>query len=125
MNRWQASVREFHEAMDLVVNERPIPPADGLIWLRAELVDEEALELVQALVFETLPQIAKEMADVIYVVLGTAVSLGIDLDPVFAAVHESNMAKTTGPVRPDGKRMKPAGWVPPDIGTVLAAQGAA
>ncbi len=41
--------------------------------------------------------------------------LGLDLRPFFKIVHQANMFKTTGPVREDGKRLKPEGWVPPDI----------
>lgn len=48
---------------------------------------------------------------------------GIDLRPVWSEVHAANMRKTTGPVREDGKRLKPEGWQPPDIAGVLRAQG--
>ncbi len=36
-------------------------------------------------------------------------------------VHRSNMAKVGGPIRGDGKRLKPEGWTPPDVAGVLAA----
>jgi hypothetical protein len=35
------------------------------------------------------------------------------------------MAKVGGPVRPDGKKLKPEGWQPPDIAGILRAQIAA
>ncbi len=41
--------------------------------------------------------------------------LGLDLRPFFSIVHQANMLKTTGPIREDGKRLKPEGWVGPDI----------
>lgn len=47
----------------------------------------------------------------------------MDLDPLWQDVHRANMAKTTGPVRADGKRLKPEGWQPPDIAGVLRVQG--
>jgi hypothetical protein len=47
---------------------------------------------------------------------------GIPLDRVFAAVHESNMAKLVqGKAlrREDGKILKPSDWQPPDIRSAL------
>ncbi len=41
--------------------------------------------------------------------------LGLDLRPFFVLVHQANMLKISGPVREDGKRLKPEGWVAPDI----------
>jgi len=71
---------------------------------------------------EDLVEIADGIGDVIYVLLGTAVSYGIDLRPIFDAIHDSNMKKVGGCTRDDGKIMKPEGWVPPDIEGILAAQ---
>jgi len=53
------------------------------------------------------------------VVYGTALEMGIDLEPHFNEVHASNMAKRGGPVREDGKMLKPEGWLPPDINGIL------
>jgi predicted HAD superfamily Cof-like phosphohydrolase len=52
----------------------------------------------------------KEMADLIYVLLGTAVAMGMDIDTAFKRVHRSNMSKL-GPdgkpvMRADGKVLK-------------------
>lgn len=44
-----------------------------------------------------------------------AQGLGVDLRPFFREVHRTNMHKLTGPIRPDGKKLKPAGWKPPRI----------
>ena len=52
------------------------------------------------------------MADLLYVVYGTAVSYGIDMDPVFREVHRSNMSKVGGYKRDDGKWVKPATYSP-------------
>jgi predicted HAD superfamily Cof-like phosphohydrolase len=61
------------------------------------------------------------MCDLLCVVYGTAAEFGIDLAPFWDEVHRTNMAKAGGPVREDGKRLKPPGWTPPDIAGVLAA----
>ena len=62
------------------------------------------------------------MADIIYIVCGTAASYGIPLNKVFDEVHRSNMAKLVDgkPIRrEDGKILKPEGWTAPDIKKVL------
>ncbi len=63
------------------------------------------------------------MADLLYVVYGTAVSYGIDMDPVFREVHRSNMSKVGGYKREDGKWVKPATYSPARIEPIVAEQG--
>lgn len=62
------------------------------------------------------------LCDLIYVVLGSAVAWGIDLDPFFREVQRANMEKLKGPKRDDGKQLKPEGWQPPDIEKILIRQ---
>jgi predicted HAD superfamily Cof-like phosphohydrolase len=118
-------VREFHEVFGVAVAERPIQPSPETVELRRSLIEEEKRELFEAMNSADLAQVAKELADLLYVVYGTAVSYGIDTAPVFAAVHRSNMDKAPGGVvrrRDDGKVLKPEGWQPPDIAALLRAQ---
>lgn len=44
-----------------------------------------------------------------------AEGVAVDLRPFFREVHRTNMHKLTGPVREDGKQLKPVGWKPPRI----------
>jgi len=67
-----------------------------------------------------VPAVADALADLMYVVAGTAVAYGIDLGPILLEVHRTNMAKAGGSVRPI---LKPAGWQPPDVAGLLRAQG--
>lgn len=72
-----------------------------------------------------VPQVAKELSDILYVTYGAAVAWGIKIDSVFGAVHHSNMQKF-GPgsyAREDGKWIKPPDWEPPDIEAILLMQG--
>ena len=79
--------------------------------------------LKEAMVYEkNLPNIAKELADLLYVVYGTAVSYGIDLEPVFQEVQRSNMSKVGGYKREDGKWVKPATYSPAVIKPILEQQ---
>ena len=116
------AVRAFHERFGVAVADRPRLPDEGVRELRIRLLREEAEEAAAALAGVSLADIAQELADLLYVTYGTAVSLGIDIRPVFAAVHAANMAKVGGGTRADGKVLKPPGWRPPDVRAVLAAQ---
>jgi predicted HAD superfamily Cof-like phosphohydrolase len=91
--------------------------------LRVRLIQEEFDELKESMAGGDLAAIAKEMADLLYVVYGTAVSYGIDMDPVFREVHRSNMSKVGGYKREDGKWVKPATYSPARIEPILAEQG--
>jgi predicted HAD superfamily Cof-like phosphohydrolase len=121
----QSMVEAFHRMFDIVVN--PVPTvADGSTRrLRVQLIQEEFDELKEALAAEDLSSIAKEMADLLYVVYGTAVSYGIDMEPVFREVHRSNMTKVGGYKREDGKWVKPATYSPARIEPILAEEGPA
>lgn len=89
---------------------------------------ERAWQLVQGVVADNdpaidLPALVDATVDLDYVVEGLRVRLGVDGDPIWAAVHAANMAKSTGPIREDGKRTKPEGWTPPDVEGLLREQG--
>ena len=80
-------VQEFHEQFDIHVSPTPAIPDEPTKILRKRLIQEEFEELQEAMEEKDLPSIAKELADLLYVVYGTAVSLGIDMEPVFQEVH--------------------------------------
>lgn len=107
---------EFHTTFDYV---RAAEPS-----LRVTLHTEEHKELVTALESEGLDQIARELADVVYVAYGSAWSLGIDLDAAIAEVHASNMSKLDDEGKPiyreDGKVMKGPNFRKPDMSAAIA-----
>jgi predicted HAD superfamily Cof-like phosphohydrolase len=118
----QAMVEEFHRTFDILVHPSPTLVDEGTRELRIKLIQEEFEELKEALAQGDLQSISKEMADLLYVVYGTAVSYGIDMDPVFREVHRSNMSKVGGYKREDGKWVKPASYSPACIEPILAEQ---
>jgi predicted HAD superfamily Cof-like phosphohydrolase len=120
----QSMVEEFHRTFDIVVQDAPTVVDARTRALRIRLIQEEFEELKEALEKEELPSIAKEMADLLYVVYGTAVSYGLDMDPVFREVHRSNMSKVGGYKREDGKWVKPATYSPARIEPILTEQAA-
>ena len=115
-------VVEFMRAMGQLVRDRPSLASGAETALRAELIAEEAAETVRALESGDLVEIADGCIDLIYVAIGCLLAHGIDPSRVWDEVHRANMAKSSGPVRPDGKRLKPPGWTPPDVSAVLDAQ---
>jgi predicted HAD superfamily Cof-like phosphohydrolase len=115
-------VEEFHRAFDILVHLSPTVVDVRTRELRIKLIQEEFEELREAITQGDLESISKEIADLLYVVYGTAVSYGIDMDPVFREVHRSNMSKVGGYKREDGKWVKPATYSPACIEPILAEQ---
>ncbi len=115
-------VQEFHEQFDILVTQHPTVPDEGTQNLRRRLIQEEFEELQEAMQEKDLPAMAKELADLLYVVYGTAVSLGIDIEPVFAEVHRSNMSKVGGYKREDGKWVKPLTYSPASLDGIIQQQ---
>lgn len=71
-----------------------------------------------------LPELIDASVDIDYVIEGLRVAFGVDSTPVWQEVHRTNMAKRGGSHREgDLKLLKPPGWVPPQIHTLLVAQG--
>lgn len=135
-----AAVADLMHALGQTVRTTPTTDiTDTERVLRARLVLEEALEFVEAMGCEAVTttggttSVTKEsvlvevnpakqidlveatdaMADIIVVTKGSAHTLGVPVDEATRIVHGTNMAKVGGPVRADGKGLKPEGWVPP------------
>lgn len=64
-------------------------------------------------------EVIDAICDTIVVLHNTSNAMGIDIEPFFDEVHRANMTKADGPVRKDGKRLKPAGFKPPRIMAML------
>jgi predicted HAD superfamily Cof-like phosphohydrolase len=131
----QEDVGGFMRAIGQELPASPLldPPAE-LLRFREDLLEEEFDETLTGLLspafwqgdtnarIAALAEVADGIADLIYVAMGTALALGIDMSEVWEEVHRTNMAKTTGPVRRDGKRLKPEGWHPPQIERIIREQ---
>ncbi|WTA24474.1 hypothetical protein OG365_39670 (plasmid) [Streptomyces sp. NBC_00853] len=122
-----ASVREFHEKCSLPIQRCPADISEELSTHRQRLLNEEVAELSEAAESGHLDHVARELADVVYIAYGTALTYGIDLDLVLAEIHQSNLTKL-GPdgrpeLRADGKVLKGRSFVAPDVRAVLRGQG--
>jgi predicted HAD superfamily Cof-like phosphohydrolase len=142
-------VREFHVIAKQAAPSRPAIPSDDVVRFRLSLITEEYIELVTATLGEwrtepwklaracdelrgaiklcpivvDMEEFIDATVDLDYVVEGTRIAFGVRSAPVWAEVQRANMAKLGGPMREDGKLLKPAGWTPPDIKGCLWAQG--
>ena len=118
----QSMVEEFHRKFDILVQTSPTDASEDTRRLRIRLIQEEFDELKESMAAGNLAALAKEMADLLYVVYGTAVSYGIDMEPVFREVHRSNLSKVGGYKREDGKWVKPPTYSPASIEPIIDAQ---
>lgn len=117
------NVLDFHVAMKPdFIGTTPQFPYQSLIDHKLELIREEIAELFVAILNRDICMTADAIGDSVYVLYGLAVALGIDMRPIDAEIHRTNMAKAGGPIRADGKIQKPPGWQPPDIAGTLARQ---
>lgn len=120
-------VLDFHRAFNLPRHAAPtLEVSPELATLRLRLLAEESRELDKAMRDADLVAIADALADITYVIFGTAVTYGIDLEAVVREVHRSNMSKLDRCGRPilreDGKVLKSEQYSCPDVATVLALQ---
>lgn len=115
VHRAQEQVRDFHRAIGARRPPRLDPNWVDVKGVCRRLIKEEYDELMEAIDGRNVVAIAQELSDILYVVYGLAVSMGIDLEKAFEEVHRANMEKVGGPKRADGKQLKPYDWDPPII----------
>lgn len=117
-------VREFHDAFSPDQNAEKPAIVDAFTWkLRHSLIFEEFKELIAAHHQGDLIAVADALGDLLYVVYGTGLAYGLDLDAAFAEIHRSNMTKLGPDGKPlrneDGKVVKGPNWEPPNLEKVL------
>jgi Phosphoribosyl-ATP pyrophosphohydrolase len=91
-----------------------------LIWTgRIRLITEELAELAKAVAVGNKTEIADGLADLTWVVLGTAVEFDVPFNDVWDEVKKSNYTKVGGKPDAGGKIIKPIGYKAPDIDSIL------
>lgn len=122
---YQDDVNTFMEAADQRVKLVAYPEfdmTDPQAQLYMSLIQEEFDETMDAFVKGDTIEVADGLADMVWVIMGLASSLGIPFDQVWDEVRASNMSKVVdGKLikREDGKVLKPEGYFRPDINAVL------
>ena len=122
MVKLQRQVEEFHRTFGQDIAGIPSSPSGESVVLRCRLIQEEFDELRQALDTGSVVDIADAIGDLLYVVYGTAVSCGIDMEPITDEIHRSNMSKVGGHRRADGKWIKPESYEPANLQPILQEQ---
>ena len=116
-------VLEFHEKFGLDIGKDVDKCDPKLIELRLKLIEEEYKEVITAFASGSKYEIAKELADLKYVVVGAMITFGMDPDKCFECVHKSNMTKLGKDGKPiyreDGKVVKSELYEPADLFKVL------
>lgn len=119
-----SSVKDFMLASGQPISIYPSFTDRDLINFRARLMQEELNEYKNAF---TLPEIADAVADMLYVLIGTALTHGLPLKELMVEVCQSNASKIgeDGKVVKDknGKVLKPEWYEPPDVEKVLRRFG--
>lgn len=130
----QGQVKEWMQLAQQECPSKPTLISEQLEDLRMSLISEEFDELNTAFVaadiartpdekVSSLAEIADALADLLYVVYGTAVATGIDIEPIFAEVHRSNMSKfIDGHKRADGKWIKGPSYSPANLEPLIKEQ---
>lgn len=140
----ESLVREFHETYNLPLEYGTPSVNRERVHMRMSLISEEFAELVGAVygkeartkieeaykeavalddhtrdVIET----ADALADLVYVIYGMALEMGIPLAKVLAQVQASNLSKLGADGKPiyreDGKVLKGPGFFPPNVALAL------
>lgn len=120
-------VQDFHTAYKQYIGKSPSIPKKEVQSLRNRLIVEECIEVQDELTSKEpdINKIAKELADLAYVLYGTIISYGLQdkFEDVFQEVHNSNMSKLdeNGNViyREDGKILKSSLYKEADINKIL------
>ena len=118
-------VYEFHEAFCPDQNNGQW--SDEVMEMRMKLMLEEMDEFVEAWRDELHEgyeeAVIKELVDILYVVYGTILYLGVDPDEAFRRVHASNMSKLGKDGKPirrvDGKVLKGPNYFEPDLSDLV------
>lgn len=90
--------------------------------MRAKLVIGEVAEMLEALADRNEVELLDALADVSYVIEGTAVTYGLPLGSAFNEVHRSNMTKSTVQAsvsNHDGNKGKDNGYTPPRLEEII------
>lgn len=119
MHKSQQQVREFHDLFELPAYDCPTFEAYDRLHTQLTLIEEEVAELDAAFVNQDMVSCIDALADILYVVYGFSIALGVDIEPFFDEVHNNNLTKVgpNGEVirREDGKVLKPSTYEPVNL----------
>lgn len=98
------SVLDFNTKFNLPTPDEPTLISFEDMSYRLRFLKEELAEAEEAMLCQDMEAIAKELADLVYVAIGTAIWYGIPFEQVYDAVHAANMTKTRATNPSESKR---------------------
>lgn len=125
MNKEWEMVREFQIKANQPASSKPIKMDVSRSKIRYKWMLEELNEFLDA---KDIVEQADAMIDLMYFAIGTLVEMGVRPDDLFEVVHKANLSKISANsdriYDPDGKLMKPSGWIDPHkkIGKLISLQ---
>jgi predicted HAD superfamily Cof-like phosphohydrolase len=112
-------VKKFMQTFGQEVKEKAEFPNNKILKLRYDLIEEELLELKEAIKQKNITETADALTDILYVTYGAGHALGINLDQCFDEVQNSNMSKLDINGKPiydkNGKVMKGPNYFKPNL----------
>ena len=118
------SVKKFMKTFGQEVKEKAEFPDKKITSLRYDLINEEMLELKEAIEKRDIKEVADALTDILYVTYGAGHAFGINLDKCFKEVQSSNMSKLGKDGKPiyndKGKVMKGPNYFKPDLNKFVA-----
>lgn len=116
MKTAQDLVREFHEKVGANISALPNMTTPEEREFRIMLIREELKEYEDA---TSIVEVYDGLIDLLYVVLGSFVSHGLDAEAGFHEVHRSNMTKTSARIKIGEKVQKGPDYSPPDLASII------
>jgi len=111
-------VREFHDKVGVYMPDDYEKIAWEDFLVRHRMLKEEYLEYLNS---TSVVDVVDAFADMIYVIVGTMLIMGIDPDAVFEEVHRSNMTKDGANRNSEGKILKDENFIAPNLRAVIGA----
>jgi len=115
-------VTEFHKKGRLPINKKFNKKA----WLehqqlRINLLFEEFTEYFTAEEKYDIEEVSDALADMLYIIYGTAITYGLPIEEIFNEVHNNNMEKFKYKLetRKDGKILKNRGHHKPNLKKII------
>jgi predicted HAD superfamily Cof-like phosphohydrolase len=116
-------IAHMHKKFGMTYNLKPKALNHETLMSRAEFIQEEVDELMRAIEQNNYLEVIDALVDIVVVVKGTAVMMGLKWKLHWKEVLRANLAKERGsnPKRPDLKEdlIKPLGWHGPSHSFVL------
>ena len=123
MRNLRADLIGFNATFGLPIGDRDMD--EEWLLFRHRFLREEVDEFMAGIVLNSHNDMLDALVDIIYVAVGTAVTLGYPLEEAWDRVHNANLKKVRAKDSSESKRghgmdlIKPLGWEAPNFEDIL------